>query len=240
MTTTAFSFLPYLPLNPVWIKTSPAMEDEDSRLGKAFIIILMDMWSRGGSIPASHAYISKLTGLDTSLIEEKKEVLLGSFSINPVGRLEFPPLADVCAMMNERFGKEMEAIALTAMMAVQDPDNCSLALVESTRTKVVKGLTLFPKNFVPDADSLDYCLQLGYQHGDVSALMVKFKDYSQSKGVKNKDWQAGFRLFIQRESEFRQRTSVGQGGLFPVTAPSRGDQLAMKNMSMLFSGGGMR
>ena len=216
------------------------MQAADARLGKAFVLIILDVWSRGGSIPASHAYISNLTGLELSYIAQNKEVLFGGLIINTVGRFELPGLSEICATMQERFGKEMEMFAVSALMAVQDPSNMSLAIAETSSGKSVKGLTLYPRGgFSADQESIDCCLNTGYQHGDISALLMKFKDFSLARSTKNKDWQAAFRMFVQKEFEFSRRSSTGQGGFFPsVQTSSKGDALAMRNLSMLMGGVG--
>lgn len=247
MSHTAFSALPFLPLNPVWVLESRAFSHSDGRVGKAFVLVLIEMWRRGGSLPASKSSLMQAIGMDVAFVDEFYDDLVCDFKMNDEGRWEFPPLSRVCQVMGERFSKEIESFAISSALSVQSPQEFGLSVVEGVKAKAVRGVTSIPKSFSPCAESKAHCRSLGYTDDMIRGVLDKFIDFSQARGTKSKDWDAAFRLFVTRELEFRSKSSGPQMGFFPAASDmsaqrqSRGDMLSNKNLNMLLQvqGGGL-
>ena len=249
--TSCFSFLPFLPLDPRWLEDSRAFAHTNAALGKAYCLLVLEVWRRGGSIPDSRDFVARVTGLEAALVAAHWDDLTHGFECNEAdGRLTHKGLSGVMSNMTARYGKEMESFAMAAALSVQEPQEFGLSVVEGVKKKVTRGLTSAPKGFALDSVSINHIAALGYEYKDVQeALVQKFIDFCQSRGQKYKDWQAAFRVFASREVEFRRPNAAppvrslvkgqsaslfGDSGAKPISAnTSKSEGVARRNLEML-------
>lgn len=253
----ALSFLPYMPFNPAWVEQSQAFSHKDPCVAKASLCLLFAAWrgNPAGSIPSSHAFIASCTGQSQQFVVEHFDVLTEGFVYTDNNRLQHYALANICSQMTAMHGPQIEAYALAAAMAVQDPEMFSLTSTEAS-SKKPRGKTLVPKNFSYEAhpelrawvEERDYIGEIEQQE-----IMDAFIDFSKSRTGMYKDWPATFRNYVRNAEKFNPRpprqaaarmhdAHIEDGSvkvnpfarLKRLGAPiSKGDQAAAQNSLML-------
>lgn len=200
----ALSTLPFMPFNPAWVEQHPAFSADNPRLALGALSLLFAAW-RGlpaGSIPSSHAYLVKATGLSLSEVSESYVLLTDGFTIQEDGRLHHDGLAKICSDMTRLYGKEIESYAVASVMAAQDPEQFGMATFEASVARAPRGKTALPKDFSYDMypGLLDWVVEnFGFKAKNQQIwLLTRFKDHCASKDVRSKDFAAEFRGFSDR------------------------------------------
>lgn len=237
--------LRWFTLDPAWVEQSQAFCDPDPRISAGYMRLLLAAW-RGlpaATIPASHRYISQITGLDAVVVAEKFDVLTEGFQLLATGRLHHTQMEHLALRVLDRYGKEIEEYGLAAAMAQQDPERFSMVVTETARSGV-RGRRSLPKGFgfqmFPDLR--DWCAGHGYPTTeDQDWAMEAFIDFSQARNDQAKDWAAQFKVWAAKELSYGRvppsRRPGAQGGLdlvrsgsvFAGMTSSRGERARVNN-----------
>lgn len=259
----SISLLPYMPFNPAWVEQSAAFIHPDPLVAVAAMKLLFAAW-RGmpvGSIPSSHAYIASATGCSIDFVSKHYLDLTEGYELQENGRLQHVQLAKICTMMLDQYSTEIEAYALSVVMATQDPENIGLVSLNGLSKRVSRGKTALPKGFgyeTCEQDLRGWCEQNGYPGEENQEwIMSKFIDYAKARDERQKDWAAAFRVWAGNEiSRFRRLppNPVGVGGAagnapqsrfmamatksspfaaLQRTAPTKGEQIINHNMRLM-------
>jgi hypothetical protein len=225
------SALRWFTLDPAWIEQSAAFCDPDSRIGPAYLKVLLAAW-RGlpaATVPASHRYLAQVTGLDLELVGHKYSELTEGFVLLADGRLHHVQMEKLALQMLDRYGRDIEEHGLAAAMAVQDPERFSLVAVESAKASTARGRRSLPRGFGFEMhpELRRWCESHGYPTPeDQDWAMEGFINHIQARNELAKDWAAKFKEWAQREIGFGRlppsRRAGGQAGLPFGSARSSG------------------
>lgn len=227
---TPLSSLPWFPLEPAWIEQSAAFTHTDARLGVAYMRVLLAAW-RGlpaATVPASHQYLSQVSGLPVEEVGRNYAVLTEGFELLEDGRLHHVRMERLALRLMERYGKDIEEHALSAAMVMQSPEQFSLVATETARS-TTRGRQSIPRGFgyQMHPELRQWAAQNGFPTPeDQDWVMSGFIDYSVARGERVKEWAAAFKVWAARELSFGRRPPSArlgaQGGLALAVAGTPG------------------
>lgn len=213
----SISKLPYLPISLSSMQDGPLFSSNDARLVRAAFWMLDAAWKSDvpGSISSSFSSLSMVTRLTESQVQQHYAELTEGWELRDDGRLHHVDLSRLAESIDEQFGAQLDVISSGLVIAMQGVDAFELTPPEAVK-KVAKkrGKAQIPGVFQPDVVSVASLIKAGYVTEEYREwVLEQFRDYAQSKALKQANWQATLRTYASSSitaSAFRARF-----GMFP-------------------------